>query len=43
MPILAILSVRHVFIIEIDDGSRRLVGLIEIGMSDISSCVSVVE
>ena len=31
-------SVRHIFIIEMDDGSGRCVAVIEIGMTEVSSC-----
>lgn len=35
---LSMVSVRHIFIIMIDDGSGRCVAVIEIGMTEVSSC-----
>ena len=35
---LSAVAVRQVFIIEIDDGSGRLVAVIEIGMVEVSGC-----
>lgn len=37
-PMLSAVSVRQVFIIELDDGSGRHIALVEIGMCEISSC-----
>ena len=43
LPMLSMVSVRQVIIIRIDDGSGRLVALIEIGMTEVSSCCPTVE
>ncbi len=39
---LSVVSVRQVYIIELDDGSGRCVAVIEIGMAEVSSCNSTV-
>ena len=41
-PMLSIVSVRQVYIIQLDDGSDRCVGVIEIGMAEVSSINSTV-
>jgi len=43
MPLLSMVSVRQIIIIRIDDGSGRLVAVVEIGMNEISSCHPTVE
>lgn len=40
---LSMVSVRQVLIIQIGDGTGRLVALIEIGMTEVSSCHPIVE
>lgn len=37
-PMLSVISTRQVFIIQLDDGSGRLVAIIEIGMGEVSGC-----
>ena len=41
-PMLSIVSVRQVYIIQLDDGSGRCVAVIEIGMAEVSSINSTV-
>jgi len=43
MPLLSMVSIRQIIIIRIDDGSGRLVAVIEIGMNEVSSCHPTVE
>ena len=38
-----IVAARHVFIIQLDDGSERLVAVIEVSMMEIWSCVPIVK
>jgi len=42
LPMLSMVSVRQVIVIRLDDGSGRLVALVEIGMTEVSSCVPTV-
>lgn len=35
---LSVVNTRHIFIIRLDDGSGRLVAVIEIGMGEVSGC-----
>lgn len=43
LPMLSMVSVREIIIIKINDGSGRLVALVEIGMTEVSSCCPTVK
>jgi phosphatidylserine decarboxylase len=42
-PIFSMVATRHILIIRLDDGSGRLVAVLEIGMTEVSSCTATVE
>jgi phosphatidylserine decarboxylase len=42
LPMHCSVNVRHVFIIRLDDGSNRHVGLIEVGLVEVSTCTATV-
>lgn len=42
LPMLSAVSTRYVFIIRLDDDSDRYVALIEIGLTETSSCKPIV-